>query len=225
MCIPLRSTGSAVPADQLLGKGTDLNVHPDHRCRASRSCSARSGNAAALTAKPDTLCAACLSSIQRARDRLPALQEGVRLFVGIKPVTAQTSKVSATKEPQSPLNLAAETIVTDIDEVLSRVGNYLIKDLASQPKRRFKTWLKDCEQLVYWDGVDLALQVRSVHNRAESLLGFEPQWQRRLAPCWSCSLPCLGHLTGTETVECSNCGQRKSFSEYEQYCVELARGK
>lgn len=196
-----------------------------HRCRAGRWCSARSGKLAAATAKPDTLCQSCIASIQAARDKLGAVQDAVRLFVGIKPVTAMTSKVAATKEPQSPINLAAETVVTDIDEVLSRVGNYLIRDLVSQPSQRFKAWRRDAEQLIYWDGVDLALQVRAVYTRAVNLLGFEPQWQRRSAPCWGCRLPCLGQLIGSETVECSNCGERKTVTDYQEYCIEMARGK
>lgn len=147
------------------------------------------------------------------------------MFIGIKPVTAQVSKVAATKEPHSPLNLAAETMVSDIDEVLSRIGNYLIRDLVSQPAQRFKVWRRDAEQLVYWDGVDLAMQVRAIHARAVKLLGFEPQWQRRSAPCWGCQLPCLGQFIGSETVECSNCGARKTAADYQQYCIEMARGK
>lgn len=200
---------------------------PTHRCRSGRWCSGRSGKDPAATAKPDTLCATCITSIQTARDNLDATREAVLLFVGIKPVTALTSKVSSTKEPASPLNLAAESLVTDIDEVLSRVGGYLIRDLVSHPSKRFKAWRRDVEQLVFWDGVDLALQVRAVHSRAVKLLGFEPQWQRRSAPCRSCQLPCLGQLTGSTTIECSNCGSRMTDADYETYCTEmiLSKGK
>lgn len=197
----------------------------DHRCRASRRCVARSGKDPAAVAKPQTLCPSCIDAIQSDRDALVAVQDAVRVFVGIKPVTAQASKVSASREPSSPLNLGADKIVTDIDEVLSRVGNYLIRDLVSQPAARFKAWRGDCEQLVYWDGVDLALQVRSVHAAAVALLGFERQWQRRAAPCWNCHMPCLGQFTGSSTVECSSCGARKTDSDYQQYCIDLARGK
>lgn len=197
----------------------------EHRCRSGRWCVARTGKTAALTAKPNMLCASCVPAIQESRDKLTDVQDAVRLFIGIKPVTAQTSKINATKEPQSPLNLAAETMVTDIDEVLSRIGNYLIRDLVTRPAQRFKVWRHEAEQLVYWDGIDLALQVRSVHARAIRLLGFERQWERRAAPCWSCQLPCLGQFIGSETVECSNCGERKTVADYQQYCIEIARGK
>lgn len=198
---------------------------PSHRCRSGRWCSGRSGKDPAATAKPDTLCAACITSIQTARDNLDATLEAVRLFIGIKPVTALTSKVSSTKEPASPLNLAAESLVTDIGEVVSRVGEYLIRDLVSQPTKRFKAWRGGVEQLVFWDGVDLALQVRAVHARAVKLLGFEPQWQRRSAPCWNCELPCLGQFSGSTTIECSNCGARKTDADYETYCIEMIRSK
>lgn len=198
----------------------------DHRCRAGKQCAARSGDAAAATPKPDTLCQHCVDTIQSARDKLGATQEAVRLFVGIKPVTVSESKVASSKEPQSPLNLAAETLVTDIDEVLSRVGNYLIRDLVSLPAEKFKVWRGDCEQIVFWDGVALALQVRAVYDRSVKLLGFERQWQRRSAPCWQCDLPCLGQFTGSETVECSNCGARRTVADYQMYCLERAvKGK
>lgn len=180
---------------------------------------------AAATAKPDALCATCIDVLQQCRDRLVAAQDAVRLFIGIKPVTAQTSKIAGTKEPASPLNLAAETLVGDIDEVISRVGNYLVRDLVSQPSSRHKAWRGDCEQIIFWDGVDLALQIGSVYRRAMNLLGFEAQWQRRSAPCWSCKLPSLGQLSGSETVECSSCGERKTVSDYQSYCVEIFRGK
>lgn len=210
------------------GIGAEVGVEiepPTHRCRGGRWCTARSGKEPAATVKPESLCPACISAIQTARDTLDATQQAVRLFVGIKPVTALTSKVTSTKEPQSPLNLAAEALVTDIDEVISRVGNYLIRDLVSQPAARFKAWRGGAEQLVYWDGVDLALQLRAVHARAVKLLGFEPQWQRRSAPCWACRLPCLGQLTGSATVECSACGERKTDKDYEAYCIEMIQAK
>jgi hypothetical protein len=147
----------------------------------------------------------------------------VRVFIGIKPVTAQTSKIKGTKEPASPLNLAAETLVGDIDDVLSRVGNYLVRDLVSQPAARFKVWQGDVEQVIYWDGVTLALQIGTVYRRAMKLLGFEAQWQRRSAPCWSCELPCLGQFTGSDTIECSNCGDRKTGADYQSYCLDIFR--
>lgn len=197
----------------------------DHRCRAGRRCLARNGDTAAATARKDTLCQGCIDGLQHDRDRLVGVQDAVRLYVGIKPVSAQQSKVAATREPASPLNLAAETLVTDIDEVISRVGNYLIRDLVSRPAAQFKVWRSDVEQLIFWDGVDLALQVGVVYRRGMKLLGFEAQWQRRSAPCWSCALPCLGQLTGSETVECSGCGERKTAADYQQYCIELARGR
>lgn len=222
----LKAAGSAAHVSgcrvRNIGNGRGLD---DHRCRAGKVCAARSGDTAAATTKKDTLCPACIETIQQCRDRLAVTQEAVAVFVGIKPVTVQQSKVAATREPASPLNLAAETLVTDIDEALSRVGNYLIRDLVAQPAKRFKAWRGDVEQLVYWDGVDLALQVWSVYRRAMKLLGFERQWQRRSAPCWSCDLPCLGQFTGSETVECSNCGERKTFADYQMYCIEKARGK
>lgn len=192
-----------------------------HRCRAGRRCAARSGRLAAITAKPDTLCPHCISTIQGFRDKLRDVQDAVRVFIGIKPVSASESKVAASKEPQSPLNLRAEAMVAEIDEVLSRVGNYLVRDLVTQPAQKFKFWRGNYEQVTYWDGVALALQIRDVHTRAMSLLGLEPQWQRRSAPCWECELPCLGQFVGSETVECSSCGARKTISDYHNHCIEL----
>lgn len=204
------------------GKGRYLN---DHRCRADKRCVARSGTESAATTKPDALCPACIDRIQTQRDQLPGYRKAVVVMVGIKPVTAQSSKVSGSREPQSPLNLAAETLTTDIDAVLSRVGNYQVRDLVSRPPEQFKVWRHDVEQIVLWDGVDLALQIAAVHVRAAKMLGFERQWVGRTAPCWGCGMPTLGQFTGSSTVECSGCGARKTDVDYESYCVELIRGK
>lgn len=197
----------------------------DHRCRAGKLCKARNKDSAAATSKSNTLCPACIEGVQGCRNDLPAVRAAVQVFIAIKPVSARLSKVASTKQAASPLNLAADTLVSDIDEVLSRVGSYLIRDLISQPPVRFKTWRGDVEQLVYWDGVDLALQISAVHRRAMKLLGFDAQWQRRSAPCWSCTLPLLGQLTGSETVECSGCGARKTVTDYQIYCLEMIKGK
>lgn len=186
---------------------------------------ARSGTEPAATAKPDTLCPSCINRIQSERDKLSATRDAVIVLVGVKPVTAQASKVSGSREPQSPLNLAAETLASDIGEVLSRVGNYLVRDLVNHPAARFKVWRHDVEQIVFFDGVDLALQISAVYGRAAKMLGFERQWVRRSAPCWGCGMPTLGQFTGSATVECSGCGVRKTDADYESYCVELIRGK
>lgn len=193
----------------------------DHRCRSGRRCAARTATEPAATSKPDTLCPACITEIQALRDKLGAFAVAVGLFIGIKPVTAWESKVNATKTPSSPLNLGAEELLGDLADVRSRAGTYLVRDLVAQPAKRFKVWRGDVEQLVYYDGVDIALQIRSVCRRAETLLGFSPVWQRRSAPCWACGVPALGQFTGSVTVECSACGTRKTDVDYQQYCVEL----
>lgn len=203
--------------------GEEIGV--EHRCRAGKKCSARSEKQAAITSRPDTLCPACIESVQQARNKLEHIRDAVRIFICIKPVSVLESKVSSSKEPMSPLNLVAETLFGDIDDVLGRVGGYLVRDLVSQPSKRFKVWRGEVEQLVFWDGVDLALQIKRVYDRGVALLGFEPRWQRRAAPCWACNLPCLGQFTGSETVECSSCGARKTDADYQAYCIELARGK
>lgn len=204
-----------------VGNGLD-----DHRCRSGKRCVARSGTDPAATTKPDTLCPACIDQIQGLRDKLGDWQAAVTLFIGIKPVTVSESKIAASKEPASPLNLAAETLVGDIGEVLSRCGSLLVRDLVHQPAQRFKVWRNDVEQITYFDGVDLALQIRSVSDRAVKLLGFSPQWERRSAPCWECGVRALGQLVGSGTVECSACGARQPDDDYWKYCLELVmKGK
>jgi hypothetical protein len=216
-----------VQADSEEDVETAETVKPavDYRCRAGKRCVARCGQDAAATVKPSTLCASCISDLQESRDRLVAARDAVKVFIGIKPVTALQSKIAPTKQPASPLNLAADTLMGEIDDVLSRVGNLLVRDLVSKPATRFKVWQGDYEQIIYWDGVTLALQIGSVYRKAVKLLGFEQQWQRRAAPCWSCEMPFLGQFSGSETVECSNCGERKTFSDYQEYCLDIFRGK
>lgn len=197
----------------------------DHRCRSGRWCVARSGRDPAVTSKPDTLCHQCVDDIQRLRDRIPALVDALKIFVGITPVSARLSKVSGSKEPSSPLNLAAESLLSDIGEVVSRCGNYLIRDLVSRPAERFTVWRGDVEQQTFFDGVALALQVRSVCRRAEKLVGFDEVWQRRHAVCPSCGMPCLGQFSGSEVVQCSGCGHAMTDRDYQDYCVGLMKGR
>lgn len=199
----------------------DDSERREHRCRSGKTCVARSSDGAAQTVKPKTLCPMCVEAVQSQRDALPQLREGIRVCVGIKPVTAMVSKVSSTPLPACPINLAADSLLNSIDETLARVGSTLIRDLVQQPPQRHRFWRGDVEQQAWLDGVDLALQIRRVHQRATKMLGLEAQWQRRHAPCWGCGLPTLGQLSGSGTVECSSCGDRKTDSDYDKYCAEL----
>lgn len=196
----------------------------DHRCRSGKQCVNRTPEAAAATTKPDTLCPACIGEIQDCRDRLGAATDALKLFIGIK-VQGVGVKVSASKTPPAPINIAAHDLITEIDVLMFRVGNLLVRDLIKQPLTKVKYWSAEFEQLRVWDGVDWALQIRHLYRRALALTGFERSWQRRHAPCKDCSLPCLGQMSGSEVVQCSNCGTCMSDVEYQNYCVELVKGK
>ena len=196
----------------------------DHRCRSGKQCVNRTPEAAAATTKPDTLCPACIGEIQDCRDRLGGATDALKLFIGIK-VQGVGVKVSASKTPPAPINIAAHDLITEIDVLMFRVGNLLVRDLIKQPLTKVKYWSAEFEQLRVWDGVDWALQIRHLYRRALALTGFERSWQRRHAPCRDCSLPCLGQMSGSEVVQCSNCGTCMSDVEYQNYCVELVKGK
>lgn len=196
-----------------------------HRCRSAKRCVNRTADGSAITVKQNTLCPACVKQIQAQADELPALRDAVRVFIGIRPKTAMESRVSGTQEPSSPINLSAETLIGDIDDVLSWVGGVLIRDLVTQAESEFLVWVGEVQQRVLWDGVARALKVGKVWARAHHLLGFERQWERRHAPCGECGMPCMGTFVGSGTVHCTNCGVSIAQDKYEAICVAKLKGE
>lgn len=163
----------------------------------------------ALTLKPDTLCYACIAQLQERLAQLPeyrlALQD-----LRAKSLVPQGggAKVSGSTEPSVPINLHILDLINDIDCVLAQVGGETVQvsDLVrSRPKPL--------------EGVVLALQINRVWKRAEAQLGFTRTWHRRHVPCPRCNLQTLGSFSGSDSIQCSNCGGVMSRNEYDRICT------
>lgn len=200
----------------------------DHRCRSGKGCVSRTSDGAAITAKPDSLCPACVDDIQRRRDELPHLAQALKSFKGASMSVSYDSKVSSTPVPQAPLNLAALDLIDAIGDVIDRAGGYRIADLVRLPAEKFLLWHRGSRSEVDLDGIARALDVRHVHVKADRMFGFSRVWQKRHAPCPECGLNTLGGWLGSDTVQCANdgCEFLATRSGYEEICIsEAKKGK
>lgn len=140
--------------------------------------------------------------------------------------SAFESKINATREPAAPINLHILDLMDVVEEELHKAEGRTIADLVQQPAKKFVMWGKRVEddKVVYLDGVDRALRIRVVHQKASDAVGLAPTWRKRHAPCPDCGIPCLGSWSGTDTIHCTNedCLATYTLSEYETYCIDKA---
>ena len=197
----------------------------DHRCRSGKDCVSKTSEGAAITSRPDSVCAGCVDDIQRRRDELPHLAQALRSFKGASMSVSYDSRVSSTPVSQAPLNLAAVDLIDAIGDVIDRAGGYRIADLVRLPGEKFLLWRRGSRREAELDGIDRALDVRHVHVKADRMVGFSRVWQKRHAPCPECKLPTLGVWLGSETIHCANedCGSSFTRDQYDQHCVTLSK--
>ena len=194
----------------------------DPRCRSGKHCAGRTKDGPAITAKFDSICAACIQDLQRQVDELPHLAVALRAFLGVTPKTALQSRVKSTPEPACPLDPRVDELLTDIEDVIDRTDGLRVADLVQQPAMKFIVWFKDQRRETYLTGIDRALAIRRVHARANAILGFDRIWVKRHAPCPQCGLPTLGTFIGDSKIECRDCAFVMTLDEYSQYLLELA---
>jgi hypothetical protein len=148
------------------------------------------------------------------------------VFIGGSVKIVYESKVRATHEPQCPMDVRVDELLTDIADVVDRCDHLRVADLIQQPAMKFKIWYRDRVDTKYLAGYQRALDIRRVHARANAILGFDRIYQKRHAPCPNCNLPTLGNYVGDSTVLCSDkeCGAVMSLDEYDRHCAEAAGG-
>lgn len=195
------------------------------RCRSRYHCVAHTSAGAAVTTKQDTLCPGCVVDIQKRYDELRFLADALKTMKGGSVKGGFEPRVNASREPGAPLNLHVMTLLEDIDVVYSVVDGYQIRDLVMQPPQEYRVWARDIERMVQLDGVDKALRVRRVHQRASYAVGLAPVRDKRVAPCPQCRNNSLGQWGGTDVIDCDteDCGLKMPLRTYELYCIELSR--
>lgn len=198
---------------------------PHHRCLSGAACVSRTPDGAALTAKPDTLCAGCVADIQRRRDQLPDLRNALKAFLGGSMSVTYTSKVNSTHRPQPPMNVTVYDLIDEIGDVIDRTGGLSIDALIRAPGESFVVWRRGKPVKTTLSGVQRALDVRRVHTKADGLVGLNRVWHKRHAPCPHCGLLTLGSWIGSDTICCSNEGCHSSFTrdDYDKHCLTEAK--
>lgn len=192
----------------------------DYRCKSAINCVARTSDGSAVATRDDSLCARCVEDLQRMLERLPGLAEMLKLFLGGSMKSALESRVSRTSEPQAPMNLHVADLVDEITDVVSRAGPQ-VHTLIQKPAEEATRWFKGKPRKVLLTGVDRALDIRSVHNRAETMIGLNQVWEKRVGPCPNpeCRMPCLGNWSGTSTIICTACSSSFERDVYDAMCV------
>lgn len=180
-------------------------MNNSHRC-CNRSCVAATPDGPALTTKPDTLCDGCISAIQERLGQLPHYRTALESFKA-KSLVPQGggTKVGGSTEPGTPVNIHVIDLVNELDDVLARVGNSAVSDLVQSA-----------------DGVALAIRINQAWKRSEAQIGFDRIWLRRIGKCPKCLLRTLGNFSGSDSIQCSNCGGVMTRSEYERICIIVA---
>lgn len=81
----------------------------------------------------------------------------------------------------------------------------------------------ECQQLVTVarDGLDGALVLLALHQRARSYTGQTRLVHRLPAPCPRCEAMALEREDGDETISCADCGRLYTWDEYEKLCMIL----
>lgn len=183
----------------------------EQRCRAGELCVALTSSGAAITARP--LCHGCVDVIEEQLGQLPDLQLALRSLLknSIVPQGGGAKVSGGSTEASTPINLHALTLIDTIDDVLDWVGGVRIADLINRPTQEVAG-----RQL---DGTHIALLVNRVWRQAEQSLGFQRAWFQRMAPCPKCDLRTLGSFSGSDVIQCSNCGGAMSRDEYIRICT------
>jgi hypothetical protein len=197
---------------------------PDPRCRSGRHCAGKTKDGPAITAKANTLCAACVQDLERQLAELPYLALALRTFLGVTPKTTMQSRVKSTPEPACPLDPRVDELLVDLWDVIDRTDGLRVNDLIQQPAMKFILWHRDARTERYLEGWQRAVDIGRVHARANAILGFDRIRVNRHAPCPECGLPTLSTYVGESTVFCRDeeCGFMMSLDQYDDYCAELA---
>ncbi|QOP65810.1 hypothetical protein PBI_MINILON_86 [Mycobacterium phage MiniLon] len=178
------------------------------RCRSGKRCVSRTSDGAALVAlRP--LCDGCIKDVQKCYDELPGYVGLLELYKGYTPGSVGQSKVSnGSTEPKSPLNMTVIDLIGQARALVVRVDGYLVRDL-----------------ITLSDGLEIALDIRDWHSKADGIIGLQRVWERRRVPCPDCNLATLGGWLGEDRIYCTNSDCMSVFTkaQYEEYC--LAKSK
>lgn len=196
----------------------------DPRCRSGKHCVRLTAEGAGLTSQPGALCHGCVEDIQKRLNELPHLATALETMKGSWGSISYEARVGGSKDAPTPLHVGIVDLVDEIRDVVDRTGGYAVRDLVTHSAEKWIIWRNGRRQETELDGVQRALDVRRVHSKASSRVGFDKVWQRRAAACPNCQLPTLGSWSGEDLILCSSEDCRASFTktDYENYCFSTS---
>jgi hypothetical protein len=197
------------------------------------------------------LCGVCERHVERALADLPRDYVVLNTLLG-KGSTAGGEPIRMTKELPIPIKVHVEALQRDmvreamawacsVAEVLNvrfavhggvRPGWLLSRSCAllSGAPSAFLA-LRDCKHtrweyghrvVVARDGLDGALNLLRLHQKARAYTGQTRLVHRLPVPCPRCEAMALEREDGTDTIDCTDCLRRYTWAEYEKLCLILA---
>lgn len=202
---------------------------PEHQCRQARRCKARvrmdDGTLAGTgVERPDSLCRSCEES---AFADIRELANDYRMLSAAR--TEQRShasgpKVSGSSERPILISIAADTIMTAINEESARWARRLpghgdeltvicsqLGTLVDLPPQQVTVWIAhpdggDNTMRITLDGVDAVLRLSALHQRSMKVLDVGPERDEKLEdPCHVCGWAAVTASVKTELVTCHRC--------------------
>lgn len=197
----------------------------------------------------DGLCDHCGQLVERAITALPADYVQLNLILGAG-TTVGGEPVSMTRDLPIPIRVHIEALQRDmvreaaawaasVAAVLridwrtdrTRPGHHLDRAcrlllaspsvlLALRDEKHIR-WEYDRRVLVARDGLDGALALLQLHQRARVHLGHTRLTHRLPVPCPRCEEMALQRDDGSEEIDCVACSRRYTWAEYEKLCLIL----
>lgn len=199
------------------------------------------------------LCDTCARHVERAVTELPADYVVLNTLLG-KGSSVGGESITMTRELPVPIRLHIEALQRDVvHEAVSwgtsvaqvmrvewttrraRPGWHLDRAcrlLARAPSVLFSlrdekhmVWEHGVRHLVARDGLDGALLLLRLHQKARLFQGHGKLVHRLPVPCPRCESMSLEREDGQDNIDCTACERRYTWAEYEYLCLALADRK
>lgn len=198
----------------------------------------------------DGICDTCARHVERAIAELPASYTRLNAILG-HGSTVGGEPVRMTRELPIPIRVHVEAlqreIVTETEAWAASVADVLHVEwtpaggvrpgwtldrachLLSASQSAFFAlrdvkhilWDGDERYIAVRDGLDGALSLLRLQHRVRIVLGAARLVHRLPVPCPRCEAMALEREDGTESIDCTDCGTRYTWDEYEHLCLCL----
>ncbi|MFN3600521.1 MAG: hypothetical protein ACK4UY_03925 [Dietzia sp.] len=207
--------------------------------------------APAETVERSTLCTPCREHVARAAFEAEDVWTGLHALIGHLGSGRSGRRSPGPKSPV-PINVHTDALMVELEDRLDRAAEVVrermavtaspagdrqarvardarfvmanVVELVAVPRFDATRWAESGEWWgeVEMDGVDLALDLVTVVDKARSRVGITRRRDRMPVPCPQCEHDTLGRWVGGEVVDCTNCHATWSEDEYRRLTLVLA---